>query len=211
MECQLSALKECINLFEIRRALAELPETLDETYARILKKIPKKYHKTVHCALQMLAVSRRPLSVEEIAEAAIVDYESEQFDPILHRLRNPLYIVKICSGMVMIRLDEYDSFIMCIILRNERNKLRFAHFSVKEYLVSERISKSVSPPISGFPIPSPTNLWREFRLYICCHLAQQPQPQQKCTLSRNFFHFLAIRQNTGPTIFTLAPSTYKGH
>lgn len=111
MECQLSALKECINLFEIRRALAELPETLDDTYARILKRIPEKYHKIAHCALQLLAVSIRPLTVEEVAEATAVDHENERFDPVLHRLRDPFYILKICSGLMMARSHTYSPFL----------------------------------------------------------------------------------------------------
>jgi enoyl reductase-like protein len=107
VECQLSALKECINLFEIRQALAELPETLDDTYARILEKIPKRYRKVAHSALQLLAVSYRPLTVEEVAEATAVDYENEKFDPVLQRPRDPFYILKVCSGLVMARPNTY--------------------------------------------------------------------------------------------------------
>ena len=107
MECQLGALKECINLLEIRRALAELPETLDDTYARILAKIPKRYRRVAHCALQLLAFSYRPLTVEEVAEATAVDYENDKFDPVLQRARDPLYILKLCCGLVMSRPNTY--------------------------------------------------------------------------------------------------------
>jgi hypothetical protein len=107
VECQLTTLKECLNLLEIRRALTELPETLDDTYARILKKIPTRYHKITRCVMQLLAVALKPLTVEEVAEAAAVDYENEKFDPILHRLRDPFHIVKICSGLLMSRPNSY--------------------------------------------------------------------------------------------------------
>jgi hypothetical protein len=108
VECQLSTLKECINLLEIRQALAELPETLDDTYARILEKIPKRYRKAAHCALQLLAVSQRPLTIEEVVEATAVDCENEQFDPVVHRPRDPLHILKLCSGLVMARPNAYS-------------------------------------------------------------------------------------------------------
>jgi hypothetical protein len=107
VECQLSTLKDCFNLFEIRRALAELPETLDDTYARILDKIPKRSCKIAHCALTILAVSLRPLTVEEVADATAVDYENEKFDPVLQRLRDPFSIIKICSGLIMVRSNTF--------------------------------------------------------------------------------------------------------
>jgi hypothetical protein len=108
VECQLNTLRECPpTLIEIRRTLAELPETLDDTYARILEKIPKRCRNIAHCTLQLLAVSHRPLTVEEVAEATAVDYENERFDPVLHRPWDPLYILKLCSGMVMSRLNRY--------------------------------------------------------------------------------------------------------
>lgn len=107
MECQLNVLKDCVNLLEIRRALTDLPETLDDTYARILQIIPKNYHKVAYAALQLLAVSFRPLTVEEVAEATAIDYENEKFDFVLHRPRDPRYILKVCSGLVMARPDSY--------------------------------------------------------------------------------------------------------
>jgi len=107
VECQLNALKECINLLEIRRALAELPETLDETYTRILMKIPKKYRRVAQAALQLLAVSFKPLTVEDVSEATAVDYENEKYDRVLQRPRDPCYILKVCSGLVMARPDKY--------------------------------------------------------------------------------------------------------
>jgi hypothetical protein len=88
-------------------ALVDLPETLDDTYARILQMIPKNQRKVAHAALQLLAVSVWPLTVDEVAEASVIDPKVEGFDPILQRLRNPCHILKICSGLVMMRKDTY--------------------------------------------------------------------------------------------------------
>jgi len=81
---------------------------LDETYGRVLNNIPEKYRKIAHCVMQVLAVSCRPLTLEEIAEAVVVDYENEKFDPILHRLRHHSYVLKICPSLVMARSDAYS-------------------------------------------------------------------------------------------------------
>lgn len=81
MECQLNALRKCITPSAIRKALSHLPKTLDETYDRILKNIPLEYQREASCVLHLLIVSRRPLTLEEVAEAVIVDCENEVFDP----------------------------------------------------------------------------------------------------------------------------------
>ena len=114
VECQLNALRNCINVLQIRRELKKLPKTLDDTYARILQMIPRNLRKVAHAALQLLAVSFRPLTVEEVAEATAVGYENEKFDPVLQKPRDPYYILKVCSGLVMARSDLYFLSLPCI-------------------------------------------------------------------------------------------------
>jgi len=63
----------------------------------------------------MLAVSLRPLTVDEVAEAILVDYENEQFDPDLQRLRDPLYVIKICRGLVVAQENTYSLFVTRLI------------------------------------------------------------------------------------------------
>jgi len=66
--CQLETLRQC-PLRYISSTLNELPETLDETYERTLRSIPKKMQKDAHRIFQWIMVSSRPLRVEELAEA----------------------------------------------------------------------------------------------------------------------------------------------
>jgi len=54
--------------------LKELPETLDETYERILREINKANRAHAHRLLQCLTVAVRPLSVAELAEVLAVDF-----------------------------------------------------------------------------------------------------------------------------------------
>src|SRR5438270_9701736 len=71
--CQLEVLCNCLKLPALRQKLKELPETLDETYNRILLSIPENCHYEAHAVLQWLAYSRRPMNVAEVAEAIAVD------------------------------------------------------------------------------------------------------------------------------------------
>ena len=88
----------------VKNALLQLPDGLENTYDRILENIPKDDRKQAHCVLQLLTVSFRPLTIDEIAEAVTVDCEEEQVDPDL-RLRDPCDILEICPSLV--ELSEY--------------------------------------------------------------------------------------------------------
>ena len=85
----------------MRNSLRNLPRTLDDTYDRILKNIPKEYRREAHYTLQMLTVSARPLELIEIAEAVAVDCEKERFDPD-DRLREPEALLEICSSLLIL-------------------------------------------------------------------------------------------------------------
>ncbi len=65
--CQLDTLQHCFPP-NIRQFLNELPETLDETYERILKGINRAQKAHAHRLLQCLTVAVRPLRVEELTE-----------------------------------------------------------------------------------------------------------------------------------------------
>ena len=73
--CQLDALRHCFPP-NLRQYLNELPETLDETYERILKGIKKAQKDNAHRLLQCLTVAARPLRVEELAELLAFDFQA---------------------------------------------------------------------------------------------------------------------------------------
>lgn len=107
MECQLDSLRKCLTPPAVKRALCQLPKTLDETYNRILNSIPEEYQREARCVLHLLVVSYRPLTLGEVAEAVAVDCENEIFDPA-DRLRNQHDILEICSSLVM--LSRYHRY-----------------------------------------------------------------------------------------------------
>jgi hypothetical protein len=101
VECQLNALRKCFTPSAIRSTLEELPETLDETYNRILNNIPRYYRKEAFFVMQLVAVSYRPLTLSEVADAAVVNCENEKFDPG-NRLRDSYDLLEICSSLIAI-------------------------------------------------------------------------------------------------------------
>ena len=60
----------------MRGILDDLPETLDETYERILRHINKANREHARCLLQCLTVAVRPLRVEELAEVLAVNFDA---------------------------------------------------------------------------------------------------------------------------------------
>ena len=121
---------ECLSLYELREALSSLPGTLEDTYARILSNIPEKRSQQALKILQWLVYSARPLRIKEVAEVIIVDIKGDPQVDILKRLLEPQDILKICSSLVTTTMEETKS---------PHGTVRLSHFSVKEYLVSERI------------------------------------------------------------------------
>src|SRR6267378_3988074 len=72
--CQLGVLRHCLPR-NIRRTLNELPQTLDETYERVLKEIGTANRDLAHRLLQCLVVAVRPLRIEELAEVLALDFD----------------------------------------------------------------------------------------------------------------------------------------
>ena len=68
----------------MRRTLDTLPESLDETYERVLREIKKPNMDNAHRLLQCLVAATRPLLVEELAEVLAVDFDSSDGIPRLN-------------------------------------------------------------------------------------------------------------------------------
>jgi hypothetical protein len=120
----------------LRRSLATLPPTLDQTYDRILSAISEEDAEYAIRILQWLTFSARPLSVEEVAEVVAIDVGR---DPAFDRdevLEDPLEALNICSSLVTITIDKENARSGSV-----RQTIALAHYSVQEYLVSDRIKQ----------------------------------------------------------------------
>ena len=132
MYCQLLYLRGCLP-GRIRHALAELPETLDETYERALREIKRANWELAHRLFQSVAEAARPLRVEELAEFLAFDFDAgstPRFDEGWH-LEDPIHAVQ----------SACPSFLSVIDIGGHQI-IQFSHFSVKEFLTSSRLSES---------------------------------------------------------------------
>ena len=118
----------------LRKALDTLPSTLDQTYDRILCAISDEDSEYALRILQWLTFSARPLSLEEVAEAVAVDVTR---DPAFDRddvLEDSFEVLNICSSLVTLTTDSERG-----IAGPPRQIIVLAHYSVQEYLISDRI------------------------------------------------------------------------
>ena len=110
-----------------------MPETLDGTYEESLRRIDKEKRDFACRLFQCLVVSKRPLRVEELAELFAIQPDLDTIPTFDARWRpeNPEeFILSACSTLVA-------------VVNNHSEKIvQFSHFSVREYLTSERIAIS---------------------------------------------------------------------
>jgi hypothetical protein len=60
--------------------LEALPTSLEETYRRILDKIPKGNEREIRTILMLLTYSMRPMTIKEVAEATALNLDKQLFD-----------------------------------------------------------------------------------------------------------------------------------
>jgi len=136
-------LKKCRKLSTLRGSLNRLPKDLDETYSRFLQGIQEEDAAEVRRALQWLAFSARPLSLDELAEAVTVDPETRSINN-RDRLRNPAEVLDLCSSLVVVGNLAVSKSTTSHGEGGDtelpsKQIVSFTHFSVKEYFTSERL------------------------------------------------------------------------
>ena len=113
-----------------------MPETLDETYERILRDIHKPSREHAHRLLQCLAVAVRPLHVEELAEVLAIDFDAvhrgviPRLNPDWRSADRHHAVLSTCSSLIAVVDNGYSQLV------------QFSHFSVKEFLISDRLAHS---------------------------------------------------------------------
>ena len=108
-----------------------LPETLDETYEHTLRRIDKVKRQFAHRLFQCLAVAVRPLRVEELAEILAVRFDAgalPQFNTSWRLGDAEEAVLSACSSLIT------------VINVDGSRIVQFSHFSVKEFLTSDRLA-----------------------------------------------------------------------
>lgn len=132
--CQLDILKDCVDRVQLCEAIDQLPDTLDETYSRILQRIPMIHHTRSIKFLQLLLYSDRPLRLEEAIDALATHVRRvPSFEP-QNRIRLNDDVMQLGSSLISIYRGR-----MSMNEKEDCDLISFAHFSVKEYLLAGRM------------------------------------------------------------------------
>jgi ankyrin repeat protein len=140
--CQLDSLRRCLP-GRVRLALDELPVTLDGTYERTLLDINEENWAYAHRLFQCITVASRPLRVEELAEFLAFDLKRNQgcdprFDAGWRPEDSNDAVLSTCSSLI------------AVVNVGDTTVVQFSHFSVKEFLMSNRIARG---RVSRYHIP----------------------------------------------------------
>ena len=139
--CQLEVLRWTLPA-HLRRALKDMPKTLDETYERALLDINEEMRQYAQRLFQCLAVSIRPLRVEELAEILAVRFDAgalPEFNPDWRLGDAEEAVLSVCSNLISV--VDVGGF----------QVVQFSHFSVKEFLTSDRLA-AAREELSGYYI-----------------------------------------------------------
>ncbi|CAI0652652.1 unnamed protein product [Colletotrichum noveboracense] len=168
VECQLREIAVCPRTEEhLDKLLTSLPRTLDETYERMLLAITPGFKDYARQMLMLLCCAKRPLTVEELIYGMAVDLgsvgsKSDDIDSAdadldhvgsddlfsdCHRsvavfkdkrmLHDADAVLEVCPGFIELYEGRDAS-------QHKTSCIRIAHFSVQEYLKSNRIKKRES-------------------------------------------------------------------
>jgi hypothetical protein len=97
---QLDILRQCLTTKHALDALEDMLQTLDATYARIFKNISQRYQREAKSILMLLVLAVRPMTMQEMADAMVVNVEKKSF-PIENRFSDPCDIVKIFPSLII--------------------------------------------------------------------------------------------------------------
>ena len=134
MFCQLETLRQCLPQ-SVLRTLNELPESLDDTYERLMTNITRANQAHAFRMLQCLTVAIQPLTVAELAELLAFDFdvaegEMPKLKPNWRWEDHEQAILSTCSSLVT------------VVPNGGSPVVQFSHFSVKEFLMSDRLATS---------------------------------------------------------------------
>jgi hypothetical protein len=114
--------------------LSALPETLDDTYERILSAIDANGQlEDAVRILQWLCFTQQPHPLKALVEVLATDVDGNGSFLIEERLPDPFDIITICSSLITIKEGGEPGS-----QRLESPIIQLAHLSVQEYLLSSR-------------------------------------------------------------------------
>jgi ankyrin repeat protein len=128
----------------------------------MLEAIVPQHREEAINALRWLICSKRVMTVAELAEAVVIDLEDDGDVDISERLFDSSHIISVLSGLVI----------------TSDGSVRLAHFSVEEYLTSDRLARS---SISEFWVSIPA--CQNKLLRACLRYLQTPSIEHESRLA----------------------------
>jgi hypothetical protein len=145
----LDRLTRCRTGRDVKTALADMPSTLNETYAAIIERIPASDKRLAREALMWLCFLTRPLSLGHFAEAVVLNEGDRSLDDDC-RLHHPEALLDICAGLV-----EVDD-----------GELALSHASIRSFLSSDWIRASRVSEFAMDPAVCNRTLMRKCLTYL---------------------------------------------
>ncbi|KAH6842231.1 hypothetical protein B0I37DRAFT_194123 [Chaetomium sp. MPI-CAGE-AT-0009] len=163
--CQVDILGRLKSQSDVRKALTELPETLDETYERIILAIPREYRSFARTALAILAaqseLGERTMTAEVLLAMVLrtLNISADHFYDIYD-------IREFCGCLVTFlptRVTSYDPNSKPMHfsgVSDDATQVVMAHYTVKEFLYAERTAHKFENHVSSFALQEDTVIRR---------------------------------------------------
>lgn len=162
--------------------LNSLPESLDETYERMLCNINYHLAEDARRILTLLCFARRPLTVQELIDGVAVEINGDS-SRLNHkrRLQDSNGIRDICGVFIDIYVVERDTVEGYTSEDEDEDEdeergeggedvteiVRIAHFSIQEYLESERIRHQKAAAFSLTNVAAHAEIAQVCLTYLC--------------------------------------------
>src|SRR5271156_966890 len=151
--CQIDALQRLkCERDVVKKALGNLPKTLDETYDRIFLTIPEEEQLFVHHALQWIHYHNELYDGEGIPCAVLLQGVGKSTAGLNANQNERFYdndtLRELCGCLINITPEHSTNALRHI--RHATLAVSFAHYTVREYLDSTRISKSSAAYFTTF-------------------------------------------------------------
>ncbi|KAL8792139.1 MAG: hypothetical protein Q9195_005235 [Heterodermia aff. obscurata] len=99
----MDSLAQKLNPRDIRTALEDLPDGLDETYHRVLHRIDNQHvddRKMANCVLSWLCHAKRPLTIQELQH--VLSLNGDHLEPDLYGVTEQDILLSTCAGLVAV-------------------------------------------------------------------------------------------------------------
>ena len=137
---QLDDIGRCLTRAMVAKTLNNLPKDLDETYARILCGIDDTYRPYARSILRWLVFTPVPLTTRYLCEIMGIDLEAGVFEED-NVFIDPQDLARVCPGLITAASSKPNWSFEINDRWESATVIQLAHFSIEEYLLSNRIQQ----------------------------------------------------------------------